>query len=142
EMLTGRRVFDGETISHVLASVLKDTPDLSTLPPDTPAAIRRLIRRCLEKDRRKRLADAADARLEIEEALEAKTPEMVRLKPDTTDGSGIWKRRAGTVAAFAAGALVAAATAVVLTRSRSDAPAVREVTYTPLSFEPGGSNNS
>ena len=69
EMLTGRPVFKGETVSHVLAAVLKDEPDWTALPADTPAPIRRLLRRCLEKDRRRRLADAADARLEIDEAL-------------------------------------------------------------------------
>ncbi len=68
EMLTGRRAFDGESVSHIIASVLKDSPDLSVLPGDTPAAVRKLLRRCLEKDRRKRLADAADARYEIEDA--------------------------------------------------------------------------
>ena len=71
EMLTGRQIFAGETVSHVLASVLKDTPDLSQLPADTPASIRRVLRRSLERDRRSRLADAADARLDIEEALAA-----------------------------------------------------------------------
>ncbi|MGH9408942.1 MAG: protein kinase domain-containing protein [Vicinamibacterales bacterium] len=71
EMLTGRRVFDGETVSHVLASVLKDAPDWTSLPPTTPASIRTLLRRCLEKDRRRRLADAADARLEIEDTSTA-----------------------------------------------------------------------
>ena len=69
EMLTGRPVFTGETVSHVLASVLKSEPDWSALPADTPAPIRRLLRRCLDKDRRRRLDSAADARLEIDEAL-------------------------------------------------------------------------
>ncbi len=69
EMLTGRQTFGGESISHVLAAVLKDEPDWTALPPDTPASIRRLLKRCLEKDRKRRLADAADARLEIDEAL-------------------------------------------------------------------------
>jgi Tol biopolymer transport system component len=68
EMLTGRPVFAGETISHVLASVLKSDPDWTALPADTPLEIRKLLRRCLEKDRKRRLADASDARLEIEEA--------------------------------------------------------------------------
>jgi len=68
EMLTGRHVFAGETVSHVLAAVLKDEPDWTTLPPTTPASVRRLLRRCLEKDRKRRLPDAADARLEIDEA--------------------------------------------------------------------------
>ena len=69
EMLTGRPVFTGETVSHVIASVLKSDPDWTGLPADTPAAIRRLLRRCLEKDRKRRLTDAGAARLEIHEAL-------------------------------------------------------------------------
>src|SRR5262245_9119224 len=69
EMLTGRRVFRGETVSHVLASVLKDEPDWAALPATTPTSIRRLLRRCLEKDRKRRLDSIADARLEIDDAL-------------------------------------------------------------------------
>jgi eukaryotic-like serine/threonine-protein kinase len=69
EMLTGRQVFDGETVAHVLASVLKDEPDWKTLPPSTPVPIRRLLRRCLEKDRKRRIDSAVVARLEIEDAL-------------------------------------------------------------------------
>jgi serine/threonine protein kinase/Tol biopolymer transport system component len=69
EMLSGQRLFDGGTVSDTLASVLKSDPDWSLLPPDTPVPIRRLLRRCLEKDRRERLDSAADARLEIQEAL-------------------------------------------------------------------------
>ena len=69
EMLTGRQVFKGETVSHVIAAVLKDEPDWATLPPTTPPSIHRLLQRCLEKDRKRRFADAADARLEIDEAL-------------------------------------------------------------------------
>ena len=71
EMLTGRQVFAGETVTHVLASVLKDAPDWTGLPVQTPAPIRQLLRRCLEKDRKRRLDSAADARLEIEDALSA-----------------------------------------------------------------------
>ncbi|MDP2320814.1 MAG: protein kinase [Acidobacteriota bacterium] len=67
EMLTGRQVFAGETVSHLIAAVLKDSPDWSALPPKTPASIRRLLRRCLEKDLKRRLPDAADIRLEIDE---------------------------------------------------------------------------
>jgi hypothetical protein len=71
EMLTGGQAFTGETIAHVLASVLKSEPDWSKLPPDTPAQLRRLLRRCLEKDRRRRLDSAVAARLEIEDAIVA-----------------------------------------------------------------------
>jgi serine/threonine-protein kinase len=55
EMLSGRRLFEGETVSHVLASVLKDEPDFSRLPADTPPRIVRLLRRCLRKKARERL---------------------------------------------------------------------------------------
>ena len=69
EMLTGTRPFEGATISDTLASVLKTDPNWNALPAETPAAIRRLLRRCLEKDRKRRLDSAADARLEIDDAL-------------------------------------------------------------------------
>ena len=53
------------TVSHVLAAVLKDQPDLMALPAETPAAIRRLLRRCLEKDRKRRLSDARDVAIKV-----------------------------------------------------------------------------
>jgi eukaryotic-like serine/threonine-protein kinase len=68
EMLTGTRAFDGEDATDTLASVLKGRPDWNALPAETPPPIRRLLRRTLEKDARRRLSDMADARLEIEDA--------------------------------------------------------------------------
>jgi Tol biopolymer transport system component len=68
EMLTGRHLFHGETVSDTLAAVLKTDPDWKALPPETPAAIRRLLRRCLERDRKRRLRDIGDAVMEIDEA--------------------------------------------------------------------------
>jgi eukaryotic-like serine/threonine-protein kinase len=69
EMLTGKPVFTGETLSHVLASVLRTEPDWAALPANTPASIRRLLRRCIDKDRRRRLDSAAAAGLELDDAL-------------------------------------------------------------------------
>ena len=69
EMLAGEGLFSGETASHVLASVLKTEPDWNALPHDTPAPIARLLRRCLEKDRQRRLHDIADVRLDLEDVL-------------------------------------------------------------------------
>ena len=71
EMLTAKRLFTGATVSDTIAAVLKAEPDWTTLPTDTPPAIRRLLRRCLEKDRKRRLTDAGAARLEIDDALTA-----------------------------------------------------------------------
>ncbi len=71
EMLTGREMFSGETISDTLAAVLRADLDWPSLPSGTPPPIQRLLRRCLQRDCKKRLADIADARLEIDEALVA-----------------------------------------------------------------------
>ena len=67
EMLTGRAPFEGRTTSEILANVLKSEPDWHLLPGDTPEAIQRLLRRCLQKDQKRRLGDVGDARLELDE---------------------------------------------------------------------------
>ncbi|PWT83157.1 MAG: hypothetical protein C5B57_07435 [Blastocatellia bacterium] len=67
EMLTGRRPFRGETVTDTIVSVLHDDIDWAQLPDDTPDDLRRLLRRCLERDPKNRLHDAADARLIIAE---------------------------------------------------------------------------
>ena len=64
EMATGRRLFQGEHVTDVLAAVVKDTPDLTAAPP----AFRRLLEKCLEKDPRKRLRDISSAALLLEQA--------------------------------------------------------------------------
>lgn len=69
EMITGHQAFQGETISDTLAAVLRGEPPWSALPEPTPEPVRRLLRRCLEKDPKKRMRDAADAILDIDEAL-------------------------------------------------------------------------
>ena len=75
EMLAGRRAFEGEDVSETLAAILRGEPDWSALPEGTPLRIRRLLRRCLEKDRRRRMADIDDVRAEIDEVdAEAEAP--------------------------------------------------------------------
>jgi eukaryotic-like serine/threonine-protein kinase len=66
EMLTGRRLFSGETITDVLAAVLRHDPDWAALPPDTPPGVRALLRRCLERDPRRRMRDIGEARIVLE----------------------------------------------------------------------------
>ncbi len=68
ECLTGRQAFSGESVTDILSAILTRDPDWSALPAATPAKIRDLLRRCLQKDPKRRLHDIADARLEIEEA--------------------------------------------------------------------------
>ena len=69
EMLTGRKAFDRETASDTMAAILEREPDWRRLPATTPAAIRRLLYRCLEKDVSRRLRDIGDAGLEIDDAI-------------------------------------------------------------------------
>ncbi len=67
ECLSGRQAFSGETVSDMIARILQGEPDWNALPPGTPERIRGLLRRCLEKDARRRLRDIGDARIEIED---------------------------------------------------------------------------
>jgi eukaryotic-like serine/threonine-protein kinase len=71
EMLTGARAFPGEHSTETLAAVIAGDPDWSLLPSTTPAQIRTLLRRCLERDPKRRLDSAAAIKLEIEDALTA-----------------------------------------------------------------------
>ncbi|HXH48529.1 MAG TPA: protein kinase, partial [Terriglobia bacterium] len=69
EMLSGRKPFEGETISDVLAAVIMKDPDWAAKPEATPQAIKKLIYRCLQKDRRQRLQAIGEARITIEETI-------------------------------------------------------------------------
>jgi eukaryotic-like serine/threonine-protein kinase len=69
EMLSGRKPFEGETISEVLASVIKSEPVWDAIPGATPPSIQRLVRRCLVKDPKQRLRDIGEARITIEETM-------------------------------------------------------------------------
>src|ERR1700680_2503690 len=66
EMLTGRRLFEGETIAHVLAEVIKGEIDLSKLPSSTPHAIHDLLKRCLDRDLKNRRQWIGEARIAID----------------------------------------------------------------------------
>jgi serine/threonine-protein kinase len=106
EMLSGQRTFKGELISDVLASVLKTDPDWQALPVDTPAALRRLLRRCLEKDPKRRLQAIGEARVQIED--------LVSGSSDDTDRSAMaaasprWRALPWALAALAVGGLAVA----------------------------------
>jgi serine/threonine protein kinase/Tol biopolymer transport system component len=71
EMLTGHPVFEGETVGDILEAIFKSEPDWSRLRTDTPAALRRLLRRCLQKEATRRFRDAHDVRIELEELLDS-----------------------------------------------------------------------
>src|SRR6476469_6582005 len=71
EMLTGKKAFEGEDVSDTLASILRGEPDWAALPGDVTPAIRSLIKRCLDKDRRTRIPDLAVVRFLMADATSA-----------------------------------------------------------------------
>ena len=77
QMLTGRAAFAGETVSDTITAILGREPDWRLLPSGTAASLTRLLQRCLEKDPKRRLHDMADARIEIDDALEAPAASVV-----------------------------------------------------------------
>jgi Tol biopolymer transport system component len=109
EMLSGQRLFPGETVTDVIAAVLTREVDWSALRADTPASVRRLLRRCLERDPRQRLRDIGDARLELQPGGMADPPPSVpAAAPEATRpgyGTGILAASALAAAALTAGVM-------------------------------------
>jgi serine/threonine protein kinase len=130
ELLTGRRVFEGVTAGEVLGEVLQTEPDWGALPDESPESIRRLLRRCLQKEPRSRLHDMADVRLEIEDAQIAPTgaesQRLVTVRPRTWP---LWT-------ALACVTFVAVAIVMWVIRARPTAPEVRLEVTTPPSSDP------
>ena len=90
EMLTGARPFQGEDVSLTLASVMKSDVDPRTLPPEVPASVRTVLRRCLEKDPSQRIRDVGDVRLAMEGAFETTVDAPVEAAVATS--SKPWQR--------------------------------------------------
>ncbi len=137
EMLTGTRLFDGATISDTLAAVLTKEPDWTTLPANTPAPVRKLLRRCLEKDRKRRLDSASAARLEIDDALTAPAGDTAPAgaAPLASRGSRLWMLVAAAALLAAAGLAVPAAR--YLREAPPDAPPETRVDIvTPAGGDP------
>ena len=129
EMLAGRLLFTGDTASEVLASVIKDEPSWKALPGRaTPAAVRRLLERCLEKNPRNRLRDMGDARLEL--AAASAEP----LEQPSTVPPGPFARRALPWALAVLG--LALAVAGLLVPRSSDRQSLRPMTRATIVLPP------
>ena len=120
EMLSGRRPFDGETVTDTLAAIVTKEPDWTALPADTPAVLRRLLVRCLVKDPRQRLRDIGDARVELASALEA--PGQVVERGSSATRGGLRAALPWAVAAVAATLAVVAWTRSADQTGASDEP--------------------
>jgi hypothetical protein len=121
EMLSRQRPFESETATDTFARILEHEPDWSLLPPTTPAAARKLLKRCLEKDLSRRLRDIGDARLSSEDA-QSLSPGSSGSAGDDQLQSRAWHRWR-TLAAVGSAFIVGAATAVVwLLQTRQSSP--------------------
>ena len=136
EMLTGRTLFAGDTVTDVIAAVVTKEPDLEALPARTPRAVRRLLSRCLRKDPRTRLPDIGAARLELSEVI-AGTADTDAPAADGTAQSGDERRRrvrerwAWAAVALVASGLASALAFVHLREVEEPKPAARFTVEAP-----------
>ena len=126
EMLTGQRLFTGETISHVLARVLEREIDFDALPVPTPGPIKRLLRRCLERRPKRRLSDAGEAFSHLEEAATAPA-EGPSVAATSTSQPAVWRQALPWVAGIVIGGLITGVAVWSLTRAAPSAPHVTRV---------------
>ena len=128
EMLTGARPFQGEDVSLTLASVMKSDIDPKTLPPDVPASVRTVLRRCLEKDPSQRIRDVGDVRLAMEGAFQTTvaTPSEIVAAPLLR----FWQRPTGLLVVVVV-AVVATGFAVWSVRRPSAGSLAQFVPLTP-----------
>ena len=128
EMLTGQRPFVGDDVADTLAAVLRGEVDLEALPDATPARLRQVVRRCLQKDPKQRLHDVADLRLAMEGAFE--TPVRAPSEPTPVPILRTWQRPIPL--ALAGMALVAIGGVIVWSLVRPVAAPPGTVTRFPL----------
>jgi eukaryotic-like serine/threonine-protein kinase len=120
EMLTGRRPFEGETVTDVIAAIISNEPDWRALPAGTPASVRSLIARCLRKDPAQRLRDIADGRFQIEETLS---------DPGSPAAASVPARRTRERAAWIAALLLMGATLLLVPRPSNNTSSVGPITF-------------
>ncbi len=92
EMLTAERTFSGVTVSDTLAAVLRAEVEWDALPDDTPATIQKLLRRCLDKDRKRRLQAIGEARIALEEYLADPSASSMVISVASTAPESVWRR--------------------------------------------------
>lgn len=109
EMLCGERAFAGDSAPEVIARILEREPDFAKLPPEVPDVVERLLRRCLQKDRRRRLRDIGDARLELLDVLEQEPGNPAATGSLAARASRRRTRRRGLLWLAAAGTIALAA---------------------------------
>ncbi len=160
EMLAGQRAFGGDDVTETLAAVLRDTPAFEALPASTPARLRRILERCIERDPKARLRDIGEARVALARIANGDADEVAPRKAVATTAppSVWWRGAAGLLTATAFGVLITLGAIGVLHRvnREGDAPIYASLdappdhvlgeddavaslpTRTPMAFTPDG----
>ena len=117
EMLTGQQLFTGKTVSHVLAKVVERDLDFTVLPTSTPAPLRRLLRRCLEREQKRRLSDVGESLSHLEEATTTPAEEPSPATAVTPVAQpAVWRQALPLVGAVIVGSLITGLAVWTLTR--------------------------
>jgi serine/threonine-protein kinase len=130
ELLSGQRPFSGATASDMVSAILSREPDWEALPSSTPPSVQRLLRRCLEKDPKRRLRDIGDARVELDQS------------PAESEASGGVRRQRWLLAAPLALVPLALAGGWLLRSEVGDAAGEREPTRFGVHIDPGAADTT
>src|SRR5262245_7869201 len=129
EMLTGSRPFEAEDIAETLAFVLTKEPDWTKLPPQVPAGVSAVLRRCLVKDRRHRIGDIAAVKFAFDESASLSSSE--RAAPPPAHEPTRWRRFATHAAVLLAGIAAASIGAWQIVRMNASAPQMARFAIQP-----------
>ena len=142
EMLTGKKLFAGDSVAETLAAVLRADPDWRDLPPGLPKSLRDVVRRCLEREPRRRIHDIADARIVLDELADGRALETPESAPPPAAPA---RRLAAWGVPLLIGALGALTVVAALWQLRSSpagagvpAAALPRVSFRQLTFNAGG----
>ncbi|MHC4427278.1 MAG: protein kinase domain-containing protein [Planctomycetota bacterium] len=132
ECLAGRRAFGGQTTTDSTAAILEREPDWSALPAATPPTIQLLLRRCLQKDRRRRLRDIGDARIELDQAIDDPTSTSLGLAGAALATAKVepWWTRWSTVLPWAVACALAVGLIALWVTARPEPAPLRKLTVT------------
>ena len=119
EMLTGHRAFEGESTTEILGRIITADPDWSRLPPHTPEALRRLLRRAMQKDPRRRLSDIHDAHPSSSKSS-SRLPPVPARSARSSSQSKVW---------IIAGVVLAALAALGIVGLRRSVPVANEMRF-------------
>jgi len=133
EMLTGKQLYKGETVSETMAAVMMKEPALDLLPSKTSPAIRKLLRRCLDKDPRQRLRDMGEARIVIHDTLSGTEPAESAATASARSGALSRPALLLSMGTLLVGALVSG----IAIWNLQPAPASPPVTRTVINLPPG-----